>query len=75
LDDISERKKNHQECLLDLRRAYENETKQLAQMDYQISKQRRKVEEIAKADRFGRADETEEVTETADIGGESKILA
>lgn len=51
-----------------MRRAYENETRQLAQMDYQISKQRRKVEEITKADRFGRADENEDVTETADIG-------
>jgi hypothetical protein len=69
LDDIDERKKNHQECLLDLRRAYENETRQLAQLDYILSKQRRKVEEVTKSDRFGRADENEDdVTEAADIG-------
>lgn len=69
LDDISERKKNHQECLLDLRRAYENETRQLQHYDLQIKRQQTRVAELAAQDRFSRADEEgeESITEAADL--------
>jgi hypothetical protein len=63
LDEISDRKKKHQECLIKLRMAYEEENKQLEAIDETLEEQAETVKTLPVDDQLDKEEDLQDSLE------------